>query len=208
MNKKLIGLFVGLMFALGTSFAHAIIISVDADDFTDGTNISNAFSGITFSAVDGGFNVLSTTNVFSTTSSLASTGTQVFGHDGSFIETWANGLVADLRIDFIQATDFISLDIIANDGFDPGFLQAFNSSGTLLDSFTTLGNLGSGLPETASISLSSADIAYVIASGVGGNDIALDNLVYNSTAVSEPGTIALLGLGLVGLGIARRRIKS
>ena len=152
MNKRLIAIFTGLIFALCTSMAYAILITVDPDDFVDGTDISSASYGLPISAIDGGLNAISTSSVFSQTSSLASTGTQVFGHDGIFVETWAEGLVADLRIDFIQATDFVSLDIIANNGFDPGFLRAFDSTGTLLGSFTTLGNLGTGIPETATIS--------------------------------------------------------
>lgn len=205
MNNRLMGLFSGLMFVLGASIAHAVPITVDADDFTDGTDISHTYAGITLSAIDGGFNVITTASVFSQTSSLASTGTQVFGHDGIFVETWASGLVADLRIDFIQATDFVSIDIIANDGFDPAFLQAFNSTGILLDTFTTQGDLGTGVPETATITLASADIAYVIASGLSGNDVGLDNLTYNSVAVPEPGIFALIVLGLAGFGFARHK---
>jgi len=205
MSKRLMALFTCLALTLFTSMANAILITVDPDDFVDGTDISNAFSGITLSAIDGGSNVIATTSVYSQTSLLASTGSQVFGHDGIFVETWANGLVGDLRIDFMQATDFVSLDIIANNGFDPGFLEAYDSTGTLLGSFTTLGNLGSGTSETASISSSSANISYVIASGLSGNDVALDNLIYNSATVPEPSVIALLGLGLLGISVARRK---
>ena len=205
MSKRLMALFTCLALTLFTSMANAILITVDPDDFADGTDISNAFSGISLSAIDGGNNILLTNSVFSQTSSLASTGTQVFGHDGIFTQTWAQGLVADLRIDFIQATDFVSLDIIANNGSDPGFLEAYDSTGTLLGSFITQGNLGSGIPETATISSGSANIAYVIASGLGGNDVALDNLIYNSATVPEPTVLALLSFGLLGLGIARRK---
>jgi len=205
MNKRLMRQLTGLALVLSTSIAHAILITVDPDDFTDGTDISNAFPGITLSAIDGGSNVITTSSVFSQTSSLASTGTQVFGHDGVFTQTWANGLVGDLRIDFIQATDFVSIDIISNNGFDPGFLQAFDSTGILLDSFTTQGDLGSGVSETATISLASADISYVIASGLSGNDVALDNMTYNSATVSEPTALVLLSFGLLGIGITRRK---
>jgi hypothetical protein len=205
MNNRLLALFTGLALTLSTSIANAILITVDPDDFADGTDISNAFSGITLSAIDGGNNVILTSSVFSQASSLASTGTQVFGHDGIFTQTWANGLVGDLRIDFLQATDFVSIDIIANNGSDPGFLEAYDSSGTLLDSFVTQGDLGSGTSETASISSASANIAYVIASGLSGNDVGLDNLTYNSATVPEPTVLALLSFGLLGIGIAKRK---
>lgn len=204
-TRRLTALFTALTLTLCTSMANAILITVDPDDFADGTDISNAYSGITLSAIDGGFNVITTTSVFSVTSTLASTGTRVFGHDGIFNRTWAEGLVGDLRIDFLQATDFVSIDIIANNGFDPGFLRAYDSSGTLLDFFETQGDLGSGTSETASISTGSANIAYVIASGLGGNDVTLDNLTYNSASVPEPTVLALLSFGLLGVGIARQK---
>ena len=208
MNNKVIRLLAGML-ALVASSAQAILVTVEPDDFANGTEISNAFPGITLSAIDGGNNVITTSSVFSQTSALASTGTQVFGHDGIFGQTWANGLVGDLRIDFVQATDFVSIDIIANNGFDPGFLWAYDSAGTLLDSFVTQGDLGSGTVETATISTASADIAYIIASGFGGNDVALDNFSYNSSsAVPEPTVLALLCLGLVGLGFTRYSIKT
>ena len=46
----------------------------------------------------------------------------------------------------------------------------------MIGSFTTQGNLGSGTVETATVSTGSANIAYVVASGLTGNDVALDNL--------------------------------
>jgi len=205
-KKKTWTMLAGLvLYGLSASMAYAIVIAVDPDDFIDGTDISNAFPGITLSAIDGGNNILLTPSVFSQTSSLASTGTQVFGHDGIFTQTWAQGLVADMRIDFAQATDFVSIDIIANNGSDPGFLEVFDSTGTLLDSFTTQGDLGSGVSETATVSTASANIAYVIASGLGGNDVALDNLRYN--AVPLPSTLGLLSLGLAGISYVGRRSK-
>jgi len=209
-KKKTWTMLAGLvLYGLSASMAYAIVIAVDPDDFIDGTDISNAFPGITLSAIDGGNNILLTPSVFSQTSSLASTGTQVFGHDGIFTTSWARSLLGDLRVDFAQPTDFVSIDIVANDNFDPGFIQAFDTFDTLLGSFTTAGNLGVGVVETASISTGTANIAYVVASGIQPEDVVLDNLQFNRVdAIAEPGTVALIGIGLVVVALNRRREPS
>jgi hypothetical protein len=44
-----------------------------------------------------------------------------------------------------------------------------------------------------------------------GSDVALfhaiDDVQFNMASVPEPGTLALLGIGLVGMGLSRRRKK-
>lgn len=47
------------------------------------------------------------------------------------------------------------------------------------------------------------DNHFVLGSGLGGDRVGMGELQFN--AVPEPGTLALFGLGLAGLGFARRR---
>ena len=57
----------------------------------------------------------------------------------------------------------------------------------------------------------SIDELRIVGSFAGADALELDNLIFTEIAptptapVSEPGTLALFGLGLMGLGFARRR---
>jgi hypothetical protein len=221
--------------------AHATLVVADPDDFAAGTDLRNAFTGITLS-VDGNASaqVQSFDGTFITGPSggtnVASTGTRVFGHDitGSsineqdFFRNWDAGIAGVtprtvLRVDFDTETDFVSIDMIADDD-DEFTLQAFSTDGTLLETI----NLGvfAMSSMTFSIDRDFADIAYVLAAGISGEGGALDNLRFNNclpfpgggatqgckpppvVGVPEPGTIGLLAIGLLGLGVARRKQTS
>jgi hypothetical protein len=197
--RGLLGLALGL-FATGT--ASAALIVVDPDAFAGGTNISNSFTNVTLSGPGQG-----DPNVYSLVSGLASTGTRIFGSGSNGIE-WGDGFNAGMRADFAGGTNFVSIDIIGNDGFDVGQLQAFNAANILIGSYTTSG-LGSGQVETASVSV--AGIAYVIATGSANlsESVSLDNLAYDDGAsVAVPIPAAALGgvalLGMMGISRVRR----
>lgn len=172
----------------------AEIITIDPDEFADGTDISNAFKGISLSTTGSD----STGAVFSRTDGHSSTGSQTFGNNAT------NGAVPDLvwfegdgfdglpsptgsilRVDFDVSTDFVAIDIINQDSFDGGILRAFDSIGTEIDSDTST---VTGPSVELSISTSTANIAYVTIAGNSAQDsVHLDNFQFNKIANTNAG---------------------
>jgi hypothetical protein len=198
MNKLLvtIGCSIGILCAHDAISAAGLKI-IEPDAFATGTDISNAFPGVTLSALG-----QANQSVFSLSSSPTSTGTRVFGNSEDGHE-WGNGFNQGMRVDFTAPTDYVQIDIIGNDSSDTGRLLAFNAGGTLLDTFTT-GNLALGAVAVASIARASTDIAWVIATGSANefDSISLDNLQFGR--IPEPATGLLLLAG-ASAWLARRR---
>ena len=108
-------------------------------------------------------------------------------------------------MDFAQPTDFVALDFISNNGSDFGLLNAYDSSGVLLASYTTA-QLSLNQLETMSITRLAPDIAYITAGGVdGASSGGLDYLRYGTLGVPDAAsTLALMGFSAVGLLAYRR----
>ncbi len=198
-----------LLLALCTSpLSWATLIEVDPDAFAAGTQLNNAFSGVTLSAtgvlVDNG---TVDPDIFSTEASsinpalAASTGSRVFGVNPNqfFPRDW---LVLELRADFAQPTDYVSLDFIGY--VDPipgsedrgmGVLAIYDSTDSLITELHT-GSLI--LNEVRTLDYSGSDIAYVVARMQGiDTPVVTDRLRFN---VPEPHTIFLFIAGLLLIG--------
>ena len=142
---------------------------------------------------------------------IATTGTQVFGQfppqnvQNMGEPVWNDFAFNVLRADFDVQTDFVQIDLIFRDD-DVAALRAFASDGTLIHEVVGSGDgRTANAFHTATINRATADIAYVTAGGVGGEGAFLDNFSFNRIDIPEPGTLALFGLGLVGLGFTRLR---
>lgn len=192
--------------------ATAVIITVEPDDFSVGTDIADLYPGVTLSVADDPGATVQSIDGFSSFNgrNLASTGTLLFGqapiHSASVPQGWDefNGL---LRADFARPTDFVQIDIIFDDD-DFGRLRAFDMMGSLLETVFVAGDGRDPAPfDTALITRPSPDIAYIVVGGDLGEALMLDNLQFNLVA-PEPTTFALIGLGLAGLAFARRRMIS
>lgn len=191
--------------------ARAVTMTAEPDDFSPGSNISNSFDGITLSSEGTGWNNPSG-GIFAVDPENdqlepfpASTGGLVFGtDDSSFPHLFRELGFLAFRADFAAPTNRVSLDFIGNDSADTGLLEAYNASGNLLGRALSP---SLGLGEVANVSFQSGndDISYILA---GGQDrlssLGIDNLQASSHA-PEPATLALLGTGLAGLLILRRR---
>lgn len=212
------GIFTSL-FLLSTT-VYADIVTVEPDDFADGTDISNSFPGVTLSFADG-------SAVFATpvTSTTPSTGTRGFGNSptndllAGFNTTTPDpfsvaGLSPSsqvLRVDFATPTNFVSIDVIPDDSNDPSRLAAYDAAGNLLD---TDGDPGVGvadIPVTLSITRPSADIAFILASGINGDNVALDNLQYDGNIAAVPTLsewaliLLMMSLGAIGIQLTRKQ---
>lgn len=190
-----------LMSGLWATLASATAIVAEPDSFPQGTDLRSSFSGITLSVQGKPGVSVSSVDGFSPFNgrNLATTGTRVFGQipiaSTEVPQGWDHGLGL-LRADFAGPTNFVQVDLIFDDN-DDAALWAFDSTGALLASFTASGDGRGPTPfVTAAISRVTPDIAYVLAGGVGGEAIFLDNLQAHISAVPEPDTAALLIAGL------------
>ena len=184
--------------------AHAAV--VDPDSFSSGTDISNAFAGVTLSALT----TTGTLNpVYSVTDSYASTGDRVFSASSTANVSWFQGIdfSSALRIDFATVVNTVSIDVISDNHSDYGTLEIFDASNNSLGYVASSVMTSPGQYTTLTLGSATA-IAYAIAGGQDStvDNVLLDNLQYAATDVPEPATLAIWGLfGVWGAGVAVRR---
>lgn len=198
--KNLVSPFICL---LPVGLCAAGTVTVDADGFGDGSDISTAFAGVTLSSV-GGYPGLDGA-VYAWGDGLASTGTSVFANNLSFQRQWYAGGFA-LRADFHLPANSVAIDIIGDDWGDCGELYAYDWSDTLIG-YVISPQLAVGQVFRAAISRDwSFDIAYIIAGGAASSEdtVHLDNLT--AVVIPEPATLCLLGLGGLVLILRERKI--
>jgi hypothetical protein len=199
-------LFRTVVFFLLTGSANASIVTADADAFATGTDISNAFAGLTLSFEGTTSFGITDGIIYSVDESgalLASTGTRVFGtSDPTYPNLFSGVTTSVFRVDFDATMFTVSLDALGDDVSDLARITAYTAGDVVIDIYTTAG-LVSGAFETMTVNDTGANIAYVIAEGVSPDAVGFDNLVANTVPI--PAAVWLFGSGLGLLGWFRRR---
>ncbi len=197
-------LFRTVVFFLLTGSANATIVTADADAFATGTDISNAFAGLTLSFEGTTSFGITDGIIYSADESgalLASTGTRVFGTaDPTYPNLFTGASTSVFRIDFDTTMFTVSVDALADDISDLAQLTAYTAGDVVIDTYLTA-LMVSGASETMTVN--GGNIAYVIAEGVSPDAVGFDNLVANTVPI--PAAVWLFGSGLGLLGWFRRR---
>lgn len=190
--------------------AQAQLLTLEPDDYAEGTVLNTVIPGLSMITV-GTDNLPYQPRSFDVTAATRNfpypppTGDKVFAHAG--VPFWND--IRKLRMDFGGAVSTINIDFMGSSSLTPeqGRLEVYGTSGQLLQSYTTQPLFG-GQVETMSIQRNQADVAWAVAWTLPGQSVfgSLDHLVFSQpVAVPEPGTLALLSLGVVGLLLRVRR---
>ena len=168
------------------TFPNIVAGTLDPDDYSPGTVLNNVLApNVILSGVGAS---VSNSDVTALSTNFNSTGSLGFG------STWSTGYWntgdAELRVDFANNANSVSIDFISDDSSDYGHLRAYSSAGVLLGEYVTQ-NLGTGAVETMTITRSENDIAYVLASGQNGQFGYLDNLAFASVDDGNPAPLSV-----------------
>jgi hypothetical protein len=182
-----------LFSAVCASHAQASMITVEPDDFANGTDISTATPGVLLDLKFG-----QPVYAYDTgDANYASTGTKVFGYDAGFGTEpyWDNQNT--FRAIFSASAFYVALDVINNNGFGQGSdiatMQVFGTTGLL----ATIASSTLGFPGHQKLEYQSAfsNITYIQLTSSEGSDFNLDQLQFQ---VPEPSALLLMAMGLLG----------
>lgn len=139
---------------------------------------------------------------------LATTAPNLYGTSDFFALGDGSFLPGNIDMVFASSVSSVDFDIINGAGASTFTTFAFDINGnTLATNMLDLNCFGCG-GEVGHVSLGVSGIFQVVVlsgQGSGSIDFAVDTITYNGSAVPEPGSLMLLGSGLIGLWSQRKR---
>lgn len=208
---------VALLASLFISTSFAAPISSEVDSSLTGATLVDFESGPTGNSVSqsfGGLAVTALNSVYASSASFSVDGDYAGGYNtrGQLHITNHGSEFQALRFDFSASTAAFGFLFGASDS--SWVLQAFNGSG-LLESLTISPVFGSNAGDFFGLSnLAGATYALLTQNqdgyyASGGVDyVFVDNFRFAQGSVPEPASLALLGIGLAGVGAMRRKSRS
>ncbi len=204
---KLRDLFVGALFTAAASTATAGVYTVDdfsvdqgpVTDLTlDGVAVSNTLGNRTISA-----NLMSQLPPVDNSAQVAAGHFEINNNIGEQTEVIVDWVIAPDMLPDATSAVFSGMILAADLPHTIDFLFNGTSIGSVAVSMFTL-NESFSFAFDPDLFNAGGTLSMVILSNILGQDLALD-LLEITYSVPTPGTLALIGLGLVGAGLSRRR---